>query len=136
MVVSTIRQAPRPRSIMRTEASEELDRIDDVGQDQHDAGDQDHPADNVCEGQQPRRVDRTGIGSSEEVSEGPSHRLVEGRSHVPAVQWQQRHEVEEGHEQIDRAKHSEQTCDLCSASIWSVKRSPLPLDFPTIDIGP
>jgi hypothetical protein len=33
------------------EASEELNRIDDVGQDQHHAGDQDHATHNIGDGQ-------------------------------------------------------------------------------------
>jgi hypothetical protein len=38
---------PCTRSAVRTDASEETDRIDEVGQDQHDTRDQNHPADNV-----------------------------------------------------------------------------------------
>ena len=128
---------PRTRPTMRTETSEELDRIENVGQDQHNTRDQDDSADDVRDGQQPRRVDRTRIGSAAKASESPSHRLVERGRDVPAVQWQQRHEIEERHEQVDRAEHGEQTCDLCCCTDL-VRRSDLPAArlAPTIDIGP
>src|SRR5689334_4843758 len=90
---------------------EELDRVDDVGDDEQHAHHHDHTGRDVRDRQQLGDVDVARVGAAEQLGEAALDALPDRAQHVPAVQRQQRDEVEQGQEQVQRGEQRDQERD-------------------------
>src|SRR6478735_3963022 len=93
-------------------SAEELDRLDDVGVDeQHRHGDE-HEAHAVGDGQALGDVDEAGVGTVTQACPALLDRLPDRPRHVPAVEREQRHEVEDEEGEVERSDEQDQLGEL------------------------
>src|SRR5215213_3895162 len=87
------------------------DRVDDVGVHEQDGHGDQHAAHGVGDRQQPGDIEGAGVRAAAQPGDGPPSPLVQRPGDVPAVQREQRDQVEHEQRQVERRQQGQQERD-------------------------
>src|SRR6266568_8013276 len=91
---------------------DDVNRVEEVSRDQHQADEDENREDPEADGNQLTHVDQAGIRPPSQPGDGGAQPLVENHGDMPAVQWQQREQVEQADEDVQRGDDQDGEGDL------------------------